>query len=164
MTNNTIEGLYALRLNAMATGVIEQREQPDHANLAFEDRLGLLVDKELLARGNRRLTRMLKAAKLKLPAVIEDIDFRRPRGLERQTILQLGECNWVKEHQVVLVVGPTGMGKTYLACALAHSAIRHNHTALYMRAPRMFDELAIARADGRLSRLMATWADASTCW
>jgi DNA replication protein DnaC len=158
LTNNTIEGLCALRLNAMAIGVIEQREQPDLTNLAFEDRLGLLVDKEIMARGNRRLTRMLKAAKLKLPAVIEDIDFRRPRGLERQTILQLGECNWVNENQVVLVVGPTGVGKTYLACALAHSAIRHNHTALYMRAPRMFDELAIARADGRLSRLMATWA------
>ena len=158
LTTNTIEGLHALRLNAMATGVIEQREQPDYANLAFEDRLGLLVDKELLARGNRRLGRMLKAARLKLPAVIEDIDFRRPRGLERQTILQLGECHWVKEHQVVLIVGPTGVGKTYLACALAQAAIRHNHTALYMRAPRMFDELAIARADGRLSRLMATWA------
>ena len=158
LTNNTIEGLHALRLNAMATGVIEQREQPDYANLSFEDRLGLLVDKELLARGNRRLGRMLKAAKLKLPAVIEDIDFRRPRGLERQTILHLGECHWVADHQVVLIVGPTGVGKTYLACALAHSAVRHNHTALYLRAPRMFDELAIARADGRLSRLMATWA------
>jgi DNA replication protein DnaC len=158
LTNNTIEGLHALRLTAMATGVIEQREQPDYANLGFEDRLGLLVDKELLARGNRRLARMLKVAKLKLPAVIEDIDFRRPRGLERQTILHLGECHWVTEHQVVLVVGPTGVGKTYLACALAHAAIRHNHTALYLRAPRMFDELAIARADGRLARLMATWA------
>jgi len=90
--------------------------------------------------------------------VIEDIDFRCPRGLERQTIAQLGECHWVKEHQVVLIVGPTGVGKTYLACALAQAAIRHNHTALYLRAPRMFDELAIARADGRLSRLMAAWA------
>ncbi len=158
LSNSTIEGLHALRLNAMASGVIEQREQPDYANLGFEDRLGLLVDKELLARGNRRLTRMLKAAKLKLPAVIEDIDFRRPRGLERQAILHLGECHWVREHQVILIVGPTGVGKTYLACALAHSAIRHGHTALYLRAPRMFDELAIARADGRLSRLMSAWA------
>ncbi len=158
LSNSTIEGLHALRLNAMASGVIEQREQPDYANLGFEDRLGLLVDKELLARGNRRLTRMLKAAKLKLPAVIEDIDFRRPRGLERQAILHLGECHWVREHQVILIVGPTGVGKTYLACALAHSAIRHGHTALYLRAPRMFDELAIARVDGRLSRLMSAWA------
>jgi DNA replication protein DnaC len=158
LSNATIEGLHALRLRAMAAGLVEQREQPDYANLAFEERLGLLVDKELLARGNRRLTRMLKAAKLKLPAVIEDVDFRRPRGLERQTILHLGECHWVSEHQVVLVVGPTGVGKTYLACALGNSAIRHGHSALYLRAPRMLDELAIARADGRLSRLMASWA------
>jgi len=158
LSNTTIEGLHALRLDAMASGVIEQREQPDYATLGFEDRLGLLVDRELLARGNRRLTRMLKSAKLKVPAVIEDVDFRRPRGLDRKTVLHLAESHWVNEHQVVLVVGPTGVGKTYLACALAHSAIRHGHTALYLRAPRMFDELAIARADGRLSGLMASWA------
>jgi len=158
LSNTTIEGCTPFRLQAMASGVIEQREQPDYAALGFEDRLGLLVDRELLARSNRRLTRMLKSAKLKLPAVIEDIDFRRPRGLERQTVLHLAECHWVDQHQAVLIVGPTGVGKTYLACALAHCAIRHGHTALYLRAPRMFDELAIARADGRLSRLMASWA------
>jgi DNA replication protein DnaC len=158
LSNTTIEGLHTLRLQAMASGVIEQREQPDYAALGFEDRLGLLVDRELLARSNRRLTRMLKSAKLKVPAVIEDLDFRRPRGLERQTVLHLAECHWVDQHQAVLIVGPTGVGKTYLACALAHCAIRHGHTALYLRAPRMFDELAIARADGRLSRLMASWA------
>jgi len=158
LSNTTIEGLQALRLDAMAAGVIEQREQPDYAGLGFEDRLGLLVDRELLARGNRRLERCLKSAKLKVSAVIEDVDFRRPRGLDRRALLQLAESHWVNGHQVVLIVGPTGVGKTYLACALAHSAIRHGHTALYLRAPRMFDELAIARADGRLSRLMATWA------
>jgi DNA replication protein DnaC len=158
LSNATIEGLRDLRLDAMAQGVIEQREQPDYATLSFEDRLGLLVDRELLARGNRRLTRVLRAAKLKLPAVIEDVDFRRPRGLDRKAVLHLAESHWVNEHQVVLVVGPTGVGKTYLACALAHAAIRRGHTALYLRAPRMFDELAVARADGRLSRLMASWA------
>jgi DNA replication protein DnaC len=164
LSNTTIEGLHTLRLQVMAAGVIEQREQPDYAALSFEDRLGLLVDRELLARSNRRLTRMLKTAKLKVPAVIEDIDFRRPRGLERQTVLHLAECHWVNDHQAVLIVGPTGVGKTYLSCALAHSAIRHGHTALYLRAPRMFDELAIARADGRLARLMASWARIDVLW
>jgi DNA replication protein DnaC len=158
LSNTTIEGLRELRLDAMAQAVVEQREQPDYATLTFEDRLGLLVDRELLARGNRRLARVLRAAKLKLPAVIEDIDFRRPRGLDRQSVLHLAESHWVAEHQVVLVVGPTGVGKTYLACALAHAAIRRGHTALYLRAPRIFDELALARADGRLSKLMMSWA------
>jgi hypothetical protein len=135
LSNTTIEGLHTLRLQAMASGVIEQREQPDYAALGFEDRLGLLVDRELLARSNRRLTRMLKSAKLKVPAVIEDLDFRRPRGLERQTVLHLAECHWVNEHQAVLIVGPTGVGKTYLSCALAHCAIRHGaHGALPARA------------------------------
>ncbi|MGO9558756.1 MAG: IS21-like element helper ATPase IstB [Acidimicrobiales bacterium] len=158
LQNTTIEGLRDLRLDAMAQGVVEQREQPDYASLSFEDRLGLLVDREILARSNRRLTRVLRSAKLKLPAVIEDIDFRRPRGLERRQVLDLAESHWVDEHQVVIVVGPTGVGKTFVACALAHAAIRRGHTALYLRAPRMFDELAIARADGRLGRLMTTWA------
>jgi DNA replication protein DnaC len=143
LSNTTIEGLRELRLDAMAQGIVEQREQPDYASLSFEDRLGLLVDRELLARGNRRLARMLRSARLKLPAV---------------RVLHLAESHWVAEHQAVLVVGPTGVGKTYLACALAHAAIRRGHSALYLRAPRMFDELAVARADGRLSKLMLSWA------
>lgn len=158
LVNTTIEALRELRLDAMAEGVLEQREQPDYAALSFEDRLGLLVDREVQARSNRRLTRVLRAAKLKLPAVIEDVDFGRARGLDRKTLLHLAESHWVSDHQVVLVVGPTGVGKTYIACALTHAAIRRGHTALYLRAPRMFDELALARADGRLSRLLASWA------
>lgn len=158
LENTTIEGLRRLRLHAMALGVVEQRDQLDYAELAFEDRLGLLVDVELLARDNRRLARLLQAAKLKLPAAIEDLDYSRPRGLDRQVVLQLASANWVHEHQSLLIVGPTGVGKTYLGCALAQAAIRRGHSALYLRAPRMFDELAIARADGRLARLMASWA------
>lgn len=158
LTSTTIEGLRTLRLHAMAQGVADQREQLDYAELSFEERLGLLVDRELLARDNRRLQRLLKTAKLRLPAAIEELDYSRPRGLDRHVILQLGESHWVKERQVVLIVGPTGVGKTFLACALAQAAIRHGHSALYLRAPRMFDELAIARADGRLARLMASWA------
>jgi DNA replication protein DnaC len=142
----------------MADGVAEQRTQLDYAELSFEERLGLLVDRELLARDNRRLLRLLKSAKLRLPAAIEELDYSRPRGLDRHMIRQLAESHWVHEHQVVCISGPTGVGKTFLACALAKAAIRHGYSALYLRAPRMFDELAIARADGRLARLMVTWA------
>jgi len=158
LTNATIDGLYALGLPAIARGLVEQRERPDYQTLSFEDRLGLLVDLELQERENRRLLRSLKAAKLRSHAVVEDIDFRRPRGLDRAQILSLAESHWVANHHSVLIVGPTGGGKTYLGCALAHSAIRHGHSALYLRGPRMLDDLAIARADGRLTRLLASWA------
>jgi DNA replication protein DnaC len=157
----TIEGLKTLRLDAMADGLAEQREQASYAGLGFEERLGLLVDRELTARASRRLERHLKTARLRVPATVEDIDFRHPRGLDRAQILTLAQGHWVQHHHAVVITGPTGSGKTYLACALAHSAIRTGHTALYQRAPRMLDELAIARADGRLARLMTTWARTS---
>lgn len=158
LINPTVDGLYALNLPAMARALVEQRERADHQALSFEERLGLLVDLELQDRENRRLQRSLKTSKLRGNAVIEDIDFRRPRGLERAQLLNLAESLWVANHHNVLVVGATGLGKTYVACALAHSAIRHRHSALYLRGPRMLDDLAIARADGRLTRLLASWA------
>jgi DNA replication protein DnaC len=159
LTHPTVEGLLALNLVTMAEGLAEQRGNPDYEGLPFEERLGLLVDREVLARENRRIARNLKAAKLKMPsAVIEDIDFKRPRGLDRPQMLSLADAHFVEHHQAVLMVGPTGVGKTYLACALAHAAIRRGHTALYLRGPRMLDELTIARADGRLARLMTNWA------
>jgi DNA replication protein DnaC len=158
LTNATVDGLYDLNLPAMARALVEQRERSDYQGLSFEERLGLLVDRELQERDNRRLQRSLKSAKLRSNAVVEDIDFRRPRGLDRALILNLAESQWVANHHNVVIVGATGLGKTYFACALAHSAIRHGHSALYLRGPRMLDDLAIARADGRLSRLMASWA------
>jgi len=158
LINPTVDGLYALNLPAMARALVEQRERADHQALSFEERLSLLVDLELQDRENRRLQRTLKTAKLRSNAVIEDIDFRRPRGLDRSQMLNLAESLWVANHHNVLVVGATGLGKTYVACALAHSAIRHRHSALYLRGPRMLDDLAIDRADGRLTRLLASWA------
>ena len=118
----------------------------------------MLVDREHAERDNRRLTRYLKTAKLRTNAVIEDVDFRRHRGLDRPVLLGLAESGWVTNHHNVAVVGPTGVGKTFLACALANSAIRRGHTALYLRASRMHDELAVARLDGRFGRLTASWA------
>lgn len=156
--SQTIEGLYTLRLPAMAAGLVEQADSPAHQGLSFDERLGLLVDRELTERENRRLQRYRKAAKLRTDAVVEDIDFRRQRGLDRPVILGLAEAGWVTGRHNIAVVGPTGVGKTFLACALANAAIRRGHSALYLRASRMLDELAIARVDGRLARLTSAWA------
>lgn len=158
LNHQTIEGLHALKLPAMAAGVAEQADSASYQGLSFEERLGLLVDRELAQRENRRLERYLKNAKLRLNAVVEDIDFHHSRGLDRATLLGLAECAWVTNRHNVSVVGPTGVGKTFLACALANCAIRRGHTALYLRASRMLDELAIARVDGRFARLTASWA------
>jgi DNA replication protein DnaC len=154
----TIYKLHALALAGMARALADQLDRPDYAALSFEERLGLLVDREMQDRENRRLARHLRAARLRSDAVIEDLDLRGPRGLDRATVLGLAEGHWVTAHRNVLVTGPTGVGKTFLACALAHAAIRRGHTALYLRVPRLLDELVLARADGRLPRLMTAWA------
>ncbi|MDQ2961214.1 MAG: IS21-like element helper ATPase IstB [Candidatus Dormibacteraeota bacterium] len=154
----TVDALHALNLGGMARALAEQRESPDYAALTFEERLGLLVDREAQDRGNRRLERNLKAAKLRTAACVEDIDFHRPRGLDRSVILGFATAQWVDAHQNLLIVGPTGAGKTFLACALAQAAVRSGHTALYMRAPRLLDDLALAHGDGRWARLMTAWA------
>lgn len=158
LDNKTIEGLYALRLPAMAAGLAEQSGQAAYGGLSFEERLGLLVDRELTEREDRRVGRYLKAAKLRSGAVIEDIDFASARGLERAQVLSLAGAGWVKAHNNIAIVGPTGVGKTFLACALANAAVRRGHSALYLRGPRMLDELSIARSDGRFARLLASWA------
>jgi DNA replication protein DnaC len=158
LTSPTLDKLNQLKLRGMARALLEQREGANYHSLNFEDRLGLLVDREMQDRENRRLQRYVTAAKLRASACVEDIDFHHPRGLDRTQILHLADCHWVDTHQNVLIVGPTGVGKTYLACALAQVAIRHGSTALYMRAPRMLTELLTARGDGRLPSLMAAWA------
>jgi DNA replication protein DnaC len=154
----TLDKLRRLNMAGMARALAEQQEQPNYHALSFEDRLGLLVDRELQDRENRRLERYLRSAKLRANACVEDIDFQHPRGLDRSQLLHLAASRWVDSHQQVLIVGPTGAGKTYIACALAQAAIRHGSTALYLRAPRMLTELATARADGRFPGLMAAWA------
>ena len=158
LTNPTITKLHALNLMGMARAFTEQLERADYGSLAFEERLGLLVDREAQDRDNRRLERNLRAAKLRSNASIEDLDFHHPRGLDRSVILSLADAQWVSAHRNVLIVGPTGAGKTFVACALAHSAIRRGRTALYLRAPRLLGDLALARADGRLPKVLAAWA------
>ena len=141
----------------MAQGLIEQREQPDYQGLGFEERLGLLVDREVAERENRRLQRYLKSAKLRAAATVEDIDFRRRRGLDKSQVLSLAEGHWVTANHAVVIVGPTGVGKTYLACALAHSAIRHGHTALYLRVPAHVRRARHRPGRRAAARLMASW-------
>ncbi len=158
LTGPTFDKLITLNLGGMARALLEQRETPAYTELPFGDRLGLLVDREATERENRRLERYLRAAKLRVTASVEDIDFRAPRGLDRSVVLELAQARWVAAHQQVLLTGPTGVGKTYLACALAAAAIRAGHTALYARVPRLLAEIGTARVDGRLARLLAGWA------
>ena len=155
----TLEKLKALRLDAMAAAWTAQHASPDIASLAFDERLGLLVDAEWLSRENKRIERALREAKLRLSsACIEDIDYAARRELDRSVVRQLATCRWVGEHQNVLITGKTGTGKTYLACALAQQACRQGYRALYRRAPRLYQELALARADGTYQRALAKLA------
>ena len=152
----TLDKLSSVGLGAMAAALRDQLENPaQYLELSFEDRLGLLVDREVDWRENRRLATRLKAARLRHTATVEDIDFRAPRGLDRGMILSLAQAGWVTNHQNLLVTGATGCGKSFLACALAHAAVRQGHTALYVRTPRLLDDLAVSRGDGRYQRLLA---------
>jgi len=158
MLHQITEGLLALRLPAMAAELEHQAGSAQFFDLGFEDRLQMLVVAELTERENRRLARLLKAAKLRSTDVIEDVDFTTPRGLKKAEVLRLAQGDWVERHHQLAIIGPTGIGKTFLACALANAALRRGHSALYLRGSRMVDELALARGDGRLTRLMAAWA------
>jgi DNA replication protein DnaC len=155
----TVEKLQALKLQAMAQAWTEQQHTAELTSLAFDERFGLLVDAEWLARENKRLGRALREAKLKLTqACVEAIDFPARRELDKALIRQLATCRWVHEHQNVLVVGATGVGKSFLACALAHQACRQGYRAYYRRASRLFHDLTLARADGTYIRLLAKLA------
>ncbi|HMK85535.1 MAG TPA: ATP-binding protein, partial [Steroidobacteraceae bacterium] len=159
MREPTLEKLHAMRLRVMASTWIEQDQSPDTIALPFDERLALLVDAEMLARENARLTKNLRDAKLRISnACIEGIDFPRTRELEKAVVRTLATCRWVTEHQTVIVTGATGTGKSYIACALAHQACRKGLRALYRRVPRLFDELRLARADGTYPRLLARLA------
>ena len=155
LNEQTFEKLYALKLPGMAEALKEQLARPDMNDLAFEEWIGMLVDAQYLFRENKRMKRLLKNAKLKVSASMEDIDYRSPRGLDKSVMVSLGTCDWILKHQNVIVVGPTGTGKTYLGCALAHRACREGMSAFYLRAPTLYHTLAMARADGSYARVLS---------
>jgi DNA replication protein DnaC len=158
LTHPTTDKLNQLRLFGMAHALAEQARIAEIGALSFEERLGLLLDREMTERASRLTASRLRRARLKQSASAEDIDFRSPRGLDRTLFQQLLACEWVGARQNVLLTGPTGAGKTYLACALANQACRQGASALYYRLPRLVQELAIARGDGRYAKVLAQLA------
>lgn len=158
LTHPTLDKLESLRLRGMVQALKQQWQQPEINELSFEQRLGLLVDRETDLRQTRQMQARLRKAKLRQNAVIEDIDFKHPRGLDRSQVLQLATCQWIKQKQNLLITGPTGVGKSYLACALSHTACREGFSVLYLRVARLFADLALARGDGRYIKLLATFA------
>jgi DNA replication protein DnaC len=155
----TVEKLKNMRLEAMAEAWAAQQSQPNLASHSFDERFGLLVDAEWLARENARLRSALRDAKLTMStACVEDIEYSAKRELDKALIRQLASCRWVAEHQNVIISGKTGTRKTYIACALAQQACRKGYRAIYRRAPRLFQELALGRADGTYARLLTRFA------
>lgn len=150
----TLEKLHSMRLTGMAEAIGQQLDDPDINQLSFEERLSLIVDHQWDWRQNKALARRLKNARFKLQATVEDIDFRKPRQLDRSLIRSLSNSDWTAQHHNIIVTGPCGVGKTFLACALAHKAVRDGFTALYSRAPRLLRDLSIARADGTFGKLL----------
>jgi len=158
LTHPTQTKLQELKLGGMAKGLAEQRDSELYAAMSFEERLGLLVDREVTDRENRRLQTRLNGAKLRDTACVEDLDFKHPRNLDRGLIQQLTTCQWLKRAYNVFITGATGVGKTYLACALAQKACREGYDSIYLRSPLLFQDLAVAKGDGRYKKLLASYS------
>ncbi len=154
LTHPILDQINTLKLTGMHKALSEQINMDDIESMEFMARLGLMVDREITERSNRRLQTRLKKAKLRQQGCFEDIDFRTPRGLDKQLILSLASCDWINKAHNILITGATGTGKSYLACALAHKACLEGHTVRYMRLPRLMEDLTISRADGSYGKLM----------
>jgi DNA replication protein DnaC len=159
LNQHTLQLLTQLKLDGMARAFEEQSSQTNAASLSFEERFGLLVDREFTHRDTKRVDRLLKQAKLKVSgACVEDIDYRAGRGLDKRLMASLSTCDWIRHRHSVLITGATGCGKTWIACALAQQACRQGFSALYVRLPRLFEELRIAHGDGSFTRKLAALA------
>jgi DNA replication protein DnaC len=154
LAHPTHERLIALGLPGMAKAFDDQRRSPDIAALSFEERLGLMVDREAAERDTKRLATRLKFAALRQNAVVEDVDLRTPRGIDRALFQKLAAGDWIDRAEGLLITGPTGVGKSWIACALGHKACRDGKSVLYQRVPRLFEALALARGDGCYGRML----------
>ena len=150
----TIDKLNDMRLTGMAQGFRAQLENPEIHNLPFEDRFALIVDMEFMARENRQLATRLKSAQLRQNAALEDLDTKPSRGLDRALLASLSTCQWVKQRHNLLITGATGVGKTWLSCALSHNACRRGIRVVYHRLPALMQDLDLARHDGRYTKIM----------
>jgi DNA replication protein DnaC len=154
LNQQTLDKLHALKLHGLADAFRAQLETTEASQLSFEERLALLVDQQWLWKENRALARRLRAAHLKELGVLEDVDYQHPRSLDRKLVRTLSSSDWVRQHQSVLLLGPTGIGKTWLACALAQKACRDGFSVLHKRTSELFRELAVAHADGRIGQML----------
>lgn len=154
LMEQTLDKMNVMKLAGMAEALRQQLGSAPHTKLSFDERFGLLVDAEWLAREQKRLKTRLHAAKLRYPASLEDVDFKHSRGLDRQVVLSLGNCSFVQNRHNLVITGPTGIGKSYLACAFVERACRCGHKAAYVRLPRLLQQLAVARGDGSYARIL----------
>ena len=158
LDEQTFQLLSDMRMLGFARALREQLKNDEYDKLSFEERVAMLVDTEHADRESRKLTRRLQHAKLREKACIEDLDYQHPRGLDKAMIRRLATCKWVTKHQNIILAGPTGIGKTFVACALADQVCREGMTATYRRMPRLLNELLLARADGSYIKLLARFA------
>lgn len=159
LNQQTLEKMNVMKLSAMAEAFEQQRGSGEHAKLSFEERVGLLIDCEWTAREQRKQARRLRTAKPRYKsASLEDVDFKHPRGLNRQQVLSLGSCSWIQDQHNLVITGPTGIGKSYLVSAFVERACRRGFTVRYVRMPRLLHEVAVGRGDGSYTRLLARLA------
>jgi len=154
----TLEKLTTMRFTGMAAALDEQMQMDGLDDMAFEERLGILLDREQAVRETRRMMTRLRKAKLRQQGSVEDIDFRHPRGLDKSLVVRLADCQWIRKHNNLIITGPTGVGKSYLACAFAEKACREGFSALYLRTTKLFEDLSLAKGDGRYLKLLTSYA------